>query len=200
MAKRRIAYVGDSMGVGTAPNVKGRVKANVVGGRSSADGVTALKQILNGGRYGQVVFDLGTNDPDKRALKQSLNRALRLADGATVVVPTVRGPNAAEKNKLIRRYARQGKIDLVRWAGNSKGLLSSDDLHATPAGYEERARMIEAALGDTAPSTSYRAKKPTRKIPAVSTSGLTPAAMLAMLAPPDTEPAPTLKSLRSRRT
>lgn len=126
------------MGVGTAPNLKG-VRANVVGGRTSASGVEALKQMLKRRDYGTVVFDLGTNDPNAGALRQSIHRARRLAPNARIVVPTVHGPKANRKNRLIRHL---NGVEVVDWARRSRGLLWSDGIHATPQGYRRRARLI----------------------------------------------------------
>ena len=132
------------MGVGTAPYVRGR--ENVLGGRSSAHGVGALSRMLRKGDVGTVVFDLGTNDPNAQALRQSFRRAREMAPGAHFIVPTVQGPNARQKNRYIRSLADKRGVTVVDWARMNRGLLSSDGIHATPHGYRRRARMIRGAF------------------------------------------------------
>lgn len=138
--------MGDSLGVGTAPNLQGRVRANVVGGRSSASGVQALRQLLRKKPADTIVFDLGTNDPNRGALRQSIRQARRMADGAHIVIPTVRGPHAAAKNRLIRHLDDSPDIEVVDWAAAPDRLVSGDRIHATPGGYRRRARMIARAI------------------------------------------------------
>jgi lysophospholipase L1-like esterase len=141
----RVAYVGDSMGVGTSPHFDAR--KNVVGGRSSVQGVEALEKMdKRGARPDTVIFDLGTNDQGPEQLRRSVQRARRLLPHARIVMPTVRGPNAARKNALIRKMAGKGAVVVVPWAAKSDKLLSSDRLHATPQGYRKRAKMIKRAL------------------------------------------------------
>jgi hypothetical protein len=140
-----VVYVGDSMGVGTAPHVRGR--ENVVGGRSSASGVDALRRLLGRRDADTVIFDLGTNDQGRVQLADSLRRARRLAGEDTrIVVPTVRGHNAGQKNRLIHRLGDRGLIDVVEWARAPDRLVSGDRIHATPGGYRRRAGMIRRFL------------------------------------------------------
>jgi hypothetical protein len=133
------------MGVGTAPHVRGR--ENVVGGRSSASGVDALRRLLGRRDADTVIFDLGTNDQGRVQLADSLRRARRLAGEDTrIVVPTVRGHNAGQKNRLIHRLGDRGLIDVVEWARAPDRLVSGDRIHATPGGYRRRAGMIRRFL------------------------------------------------------
>lgn len=141
-----MVYVGDSLGVGTAPNIRGLKRQDVLGGRSSASGVQALKGMLKHRPAGTIVFDLGTNDPNRAALRQSVRKAQRLADGARIVIPTVRGPHAAAKNRLIRHLDESPDIEVVDWAAAPDRLVSGDRIHATPGGYRRRAGMIRRVL------------------------------------------------------
>jgi hypothetical protein len=134
--------VGDSLGVGTSPFLKG-IKSNAVVGRSSASGVQALQSLVQGRNVGRVLFDLGTNDASAGQLQHSISQALRLAGDATIYVPTVNGPDAAHKNALLRQLDRQGRIQLIDTTGLQTG---PDGIHLTASGYRKRAALIRAAL------------------------------------------------------
>jgi len=135
--------VGDSIGVGTAPHLKrlGNVTANVVGGRSSANGIQALRSKLAGGKYATIVLDLGTNDGSSRDLVKSVREARRLAPNAKIVVPLVNGPNAASKNASLRRLGGNVRVVDVR------GKPGPDGIHYSGQGYRQRANHLIAAMG-----------------------------------------------------
>jgi murein DD-endopeptidase MepM/ murein hydrolase activator NlpD len=141
--------VGDSLGVGTAPYLQerlGAVDANVKVGRPSSVGVSVLQQKLQGGGYDNVVLDLGTNDAGPRELRRSIEQAKRLAGpGVNIYVPTVNGPRAREKNRVIKEMAG-GNVHVVDWASKASG-LAADGVHATSRGYRTRAQMIAQAIG-----------------------------------------------------
>jgi lysophospholipase L1-like esterase len=139
-----VISVGDSLNVGTSPYLKG-AKSDAVVGRSSAKTVDALKRLMSDGAS-TVLFDAGTNDGSAAELARSLQRVRKLAGNATVVVPTVNGPDAAAKNRLIRQLGQQGAVRVVDWAAKSKGLVGSDGIHASAQGYKRRAQMIRDAL------------------------------------------------------
>lgn len=144
LAGGRLAYVGDSLGVGTAPYLRGRVggmMSNTRVGRSSASGLDALRAMHG---YGRVLFDLGTNDPSAGALGRSLRAADRVTGNAPLYVPTVHGPAAAAKNALLRRMAG-GDIHLLRTG--SRG-LGPDGIHYNAAGYRARAARFAGAFRD----------------------------------------------------
>lgn len=139
----KLVAVGDSLGVGTTPYLHAAAQDTKVG-RSSASAVEALKRI--GGGADRILFDAGTNDGTAAQLAKSIKRALKVAGGATVYVPTVNGPQAAAKNAVIRRMGEQGLIQVVDWAGASRGLVGGDGIHASPQGYRRRAQMIRDAM------------------------------------------------------
>jgi hypothetical protein len=141
----KLIAVGDSLGVGTTPYLKTAGSDTVVG-RSSASAVQALRKLVGQGGVGNVLFDAGTNDASAGQLAQSLRRASKIAGGAQIYVPTVNGPDAAAKNKVIRDFANQGLIQMVDWAGASRGLVGSDGIHASPQGYKRRAQLIRQAM------------------------------------------------------
>lgn len=140
-----VVVVGDSLGVGTTPYLRPSESDTLVG-RSSANGVQALRRLVQRGTPSQVVFDLGTNDPTAADLAHSIRQARRIVGNAQLFVPTVNGPNAAAKNALLQHLAQQGEINLIDWAGHSRGLIGSDGIHASPTGYRQRAALIARAL------------------------------------------------------
>ena len=139
--------VGDSLGVGTAPYLEkqlGNVTADVKVGRPSSNGIQVLKNALGSGeKFGNVVLDLGTNDGGPQQLRQSIREAKRLAGGANIYIPTVNGPGAAAKNKVIKEEAG-GNVSVIDWGNQGVG---SDGVHATSRGYQRRARLIAQAIG-----------------------------------------------------
>lgn len=137
---RGVLYVGDSLGVGTAPSVKG-ANADVKVGRPSSEGLNIVKR--KGQGYDRIVFDLGTNDASVGALKSSVRGLRRVAHGKSITMATIHGPDAARKNAYLRKLARQGKINLV---DTTEIELSPDGIHATGKGYKERAKLVNQAL------------------------------------------------------
>ncbi len=128
----RVAYVGDSLGVGTKPYLK--AKGDVRGGRGSREGVSHLKRMKG---YSTVVLDLGTNDASPRELARSIRKAKRYARGAQIVMPLLHGPGAHEKNQVIKRSG-------VRYVRTQKP--GGDGIHYSPQGYRRRARLITRNL------------------------------------------------------
>jgi lysophospholipase L1-like esterase len=185
--------VGDSLGVGTVPHLRGVVGSDVRVGRSSADGVNALAVLLRRHNADRIVLDLGTNDGSAQQLRRSVRRAVQLADGRPIYVPTVNGPGAAQKNAVLRQLSGQG-VHLVNWAAQSHGLVGADGIHATASGYRTRAQIIEYAMGgNPAPSsTSVPARAPTPTTPQASQDSPDRAAMLAQFLGAANAPAPSV--------
>ena len=152
-----VLYVGDSLGVGTSPHVKG-AKADVKGGRRSSEAAKIAASKFRGERT--IVFDVGTNDASAGELRRSV-RKLRKAVGQDVAIlmSPVRGPHAATKNQVLRQLERKGAIRL--FAGG-KVEVSGDGIHPTPAGYQARAKALRKALkrgGPGRPQGSRRLDK-----------------------------------------
>jgi hypothetical protein len=134
----KTAYVGDSLGVGTAPYLRkklGKVQADVVSGRSSEAGVKALRGMRG---YDRVVLDLGTNDGDAHAFAKSLKRADKLTGNAPIYVSKVHGPDAKAKNRALKRLAG-GDIHVVR---PGKRQIGPDGIHFSGQGYKHRAARL----------------------------------------------------------
>jgi hypothetical protein len=158
--------VGDSLEVGTGPYLRGELAGRSVTidaetGRPSADGLGVLRARLERS-HAIVVFDLGTNDDPARpgALGGNLTAARQAAGGRCLVVATVERPplngvTDAGLNRVVRSFARGSpNVRLVDWhraVSREPSLLSADRVHATPAGYALRARLVAAAVDDCAP-------------------------------------------------
>jgi hypothetical protein len=143
----RVLVVGDSLGVGTAPNLRrrlGGVGADVEVGRSSAEGVRVLEQRLRD-RHGAVVFDLGTNDPTANDLRRSLRQASNIAGDRDIYLSTVNGPDARDKNQLLKRFARRHEnVHLIR--GAQRIPTGPDGIHYSPQGYDARAQLYARSI------------------------------------------------------
>ena len=68
---------------------------------------------------------------------------------ATIARPPFNGRTYAAANAVLRRLDGElgDKLQLVPWAEQAarNGWLASDQVHATPEGYRQRARMYAAA-------------------------------------------------------
>lgn len=144
----RTAYVGDSLGVGTLPyirrSVRGAIDANVVGGRSSANGLAALRELLRGHDYKRILFDLGTNDATAAQLKHSLRVADRISGSTDIFTSLVHGPHAAAKNAVLRRYA--ASHDDIHLLDPGRQGIGPDGIHYSPSGYRRRAEIFASAF------------------------------------------------------
>ncbi len=151
-AATSVLQVGDSLGVGTEDLLKkliDGISTNSRVGRTSQQGLEILRNSMRDS-ISKVIFDLGTNDGTAQQLAKSIKAALRVVgEERELVIPTVEGPQAAAKNRVIRQLASQhSNITVPDWAGNDRGLLAPDGIHATPQGYKERAQLLAKAVGD----------------------------------------------------
>ena len=163
---KRTLVVGDSLGVGTAPHLRGKVVSDVKVGRRSSEALRILRRKLRHGNYDRVIFDAGTNDSSAGETRRSIKKALRATRGTPTIVATVNGPDAQRKNKAIRRSG----ATVVDWA--AKGKTGGDGIHATDAGYAQRARMFErAAGGSAAPRPRGGRSAPKTSAPAAAGGG-----------------------------
>lgn len=138
----RTTQVGDSLTVGMDPYFK-KTNFDARGGRSSTEGLAVLKQKLRP-RDDVVVFDLGTNDATAAETKRNLRRAKKLVGNRRLIVSTVNGPDAKNKNKFIKEFAAKNpNVDLVR---GRRFANAGDGIHSTSAGYKRRAAAIKKAI------------------------------------------------------
>ena len=156
-----VLVVGDSLEVGTGPHLRRELAAVPVTvdarrGRPSSEGVRILRERLRSGHQ-VVVFDLGTNDDPSRTatFARNLAAARKLAGDRCLVVSTLARPPAGGVpvdglNRIIRDFAdATPDARLVEWEAAVKAnpaLLTSDDVHATRAGYAARARLVAAGV------------------------------------------------------
>ena len=148
-----ILYIGDSLGVGTAPKLKKLVKVSmdvdVKESRPSSTGVSLLRSKLKS-KHKVVVFDLGTNNREAAAYRKDLNAAHRLCKGRTLVLATMNASWIGPINNVARDFANsKSNVVLVDWrqASQQDNYLGNDGIHATDAGYTKRARMFQAVVG-----------------------------------------------------
>lgn len=136
-----VLYLGDSLGVGTSPHFKD-AQTDVEVGRRSSEAAARARRQYRGQR--KVVFDVGTNDGSAAELRSSIRQLRRVVGKDTqIVMSTVNGPAAKQKNRLLHRLAQKGAIQLF----NGRGVeLSGDGIHPTGRGYQQRAQSLRRAL------------------------------------------------------
>lgn len=158
--------VGDSLAVGTKPYLGGLLSGwplawDAVSGRTTPQGMRALRGELRHVQPGAVVISLGSNDGPSGLRFSDRIRRIRKAipANACIIWPTiVRPPRKGDETQLNRSLRAAAKLDdrfvLVDWIGavGSGRVVLPDGLHPDPAGYQERSRMISAALAAGCPA------------------------------------------------
>jgi lysophospholipase L1-like esterase len=160
-ASASVAYVGDSLGVGTVPYLRSALPGVMIDddseiGRPSSVGLPILKEKM-AADPDVVVFDLGTNDdtanPD--ALASDLAAARQIAGSrcmaiATLNRPPLNGVPVDGLNRAVTSFASaDGNVALVDWHARAQAdpsLLIDDGVHPTPDGYALRAKLFAAAI------------------------------------------------------
>lgn len=145
----RVLYIGDSLAVGTRSGLSrrlgGHVDTDAEVGRTSSRAVDILKTKLSKA-YKQVILDVGTNDATAKAFAHSLKRAYSIVGSdRSLVLSTVNGPHAAQKNQVLRQFASQhSNVTISDWAGYvaSHHLQLSQGIHGQ---YGQRAAVLAAA-------------------------------------------------------
>lgn len=161
---RDLVLVGDSLAVGVRSllpaalagwnvRVLGRTSRPLAEGMSVLDGLS-----LSSTREKPVVaISLFTNDDPTHtaALESAVRHSLDVvgprgcAIWATIARPPVNGVTYTAANRLLARIATDDpRLVIVPWAEQvaaNPGLLGGDGVHATPAGYELRARLYAEA-------------------------------------------------------
>ena len=145
-ASEAVLYVGDSLGVGTVPNLERSmaVESDTRVGRASGEGLAVLRTRLRRG-HEIVVFDMGTNDVSPDLVGRHLRRARALSGERLMIVFTLNKPNARPFNRVIRSFARSSdNVGLIDWhaAAVREHLLGADGIHASPWGYRRRAALV----------------------------------------------------------
>lgn len=160
-ANASVAYVGDSLGVGTVPYLRSELSGVTIDddseiGRPSSAGLPILQQKM-AANPDVVVFDLGTNDDTANpgALAADLASARRIAGSRCMVIATLNRPPyngvpVTGLNRAVTSFAAaDGNVALVDWHARAQAdpsLLISDGVHPTPQGYALRAKLFAAAI------------------------------------------------------
>lgn len=152
---RTVAFVGDSLAIGTGPNLRHdlpgwRVHVDARIGRPLEEGIDVIRRRRHVRVLAVSLFT--NNDPHQAA---ELPYAIRVAEHharcvvwATVSRPPVGGVSYAEANRVLRNL-RSRKVRIVHWARAARlhpGWLGPDRVHPDQAGYRALARMYATAI------------------------------------------------------
>jgi hypothetical protein len=169
-AHASVAYVGDSLGVGTVPYLRSEMSGVTIDddseiGRPSSAGLPILREKM-AANPDVVVFDLGTNDdtanPD--ALASDLAAARQIAGSRCMVIATLNRPPyngvpVTGLNRAVSSFAAaDGNVALVDWHARAQAdpsLLIADGVHPTPEGYALRAKLFAAAIRSCGSATPH---------------------------------------------
>lgn len=153
-----VLVVGDSLAVGLRPYLQQQLGTDVAwdakSGRTTPQGMVALRAALKVVRPATVVVSLGTNDGSSPARFQDrINRMLaaigdRCVVWANIYRPARKGPYAALNAVLAGEASRFGRLHLVDWlsAVRRQAVTLPDGLHPDPAGFEYRSQLIADAV------------------------------------------------------
>jgi lysophospholipase L1-like esterase len=158
-ASARVLVVGDSLAVGLKPYLADLLGEDVAwdakSGRTTPQGLVALRSALKVVRPHVVVVSLGTNDgPDPRRFTDRIDRALAAIGPDACVVwsdiyrPARKGPYAALNGVLDQEAARVKRLHLVSWdrAVARRAVTLPDGLHPDAKGFAYRAKLIAATV------------------------------------------------------
>lgn len=155
-----VLYVGDSLGVGTVPDLRGQLDGVAITddseiGRPSGVGVDVLGSLISP-QADIVVFDLGTNDDPASpgTLATDLARARQIADDRCMVVatlnrPPLNGVPVNGLNKAVASFAASDpNVEVVDWhaAAAADPDLLIDGIHTDASGYALRAHLFAESI------------------------------------------------------
>jgi lysophospholipase L1-like esterase len=161
-----VLIVGDSLAVGTMPYLDGmltdrNITWDAVNGRTTPQGIHALRADLRAVEPQAVVVSLGTNDgADPRRFTRRLRRMLGQLSPNTCVIwtaivrPRRKGPYR-ELNRALRAEAeRDHRLVVINWdhAVKRGTVVLRDGLHATAEGYRYRSLKIAQAVHTGCPA------------------------------------------------
>src|SRR5262245_30153117 len=162
-----VTLVGDSLNVGVEPYLRDELAGWSVDshdrvGRSTPEGLDEIRAL--GTRLAPVVVvSLGTNDADgsEAEFRALVADAMATAGPRRCVVwaTIVRAGTPRDGfNRVLQDAASaHPNLRLVDWAAmvaRDPGLLASDAVHGTPAGYAHRAEETASASRDCAPASA----------------------------------------------
>lgn len=169
-----VLVIGDSLAVGLRPYLAEQLGTDVAwdakSGRTTPQGLVALRAALKVVRPSTVVVSLGTNDGSSPARFQDrINRTLKAIGNRCVVWtniyrPARKGPYAALNAVLVAEAERYHRLHLVDWLGAVRRQTVSlpDGLHPDTAGFEYRGKLIadavksDCSVGAATPSQDVR--------------------------------------------
>lgn len=155
----RVLVLGDSLAAGLRPFLEPMLPGtsvtwSAVPGRTTPQGLRALREVLQETTPDVAIVSLGTNDGSDPVRFRSRVRRIRgtLPPGTCVIWsslsrPPRKGPFQA-LNRQLRAEARQWpELFIVRWdLVVAEGRVNlPDDLHPDAAGYELRSRLLADA-------------------------------------------------------
>src|SRR4051794_31316402 len=155
-ASADVLVVGDSLAVGLRPTL-GRLLGgadiawDAKSGRTTPQGLVALRSALKIVHPKTVIVSLGTNDgPDGGRFADRIDRALAAIGPDACVVwsdiyrPARKGPYAALNTTLSFEAVRVKRLHLVSWlsAVSRQAVTLPDGLHPDAAGFAYRAKLI----------------------------------------------------------
>jgi lysophospholipase L1-like esterase len=172
-ADARVLVVGDSLAVGLQPSLGNLLGEDIAwdakSGRTTPQGLAALRSALRFVRPKTVIVSLGTNDgPDPARFADRIDRVLAAIGPDACVVwtdiyrPARKGPYAALNGALDQEAARVKRLHLVGWdrAVARRAVTLPDGLHPDPAGFAYRARLIAKAVRAHCGATSVGDDRP----------------------------------------
>jgi lysophospholipase L1-like esterase len=156
----QVLVIGDSLAVGLKPFLPAVLAGDALtwdtrSGRTTPEGMRALRGALRRVRPQTVIISLGTNDgPDPQQFKDRLRRVLRAVPveacvvWAAIVRPPRKGPYRALNWVLRAEAARDARFTVVDWdaAVSSHKLVLPDGVHPDRLGFWYRSRMIATAV------------------------------------------------------
>lgn len=155
-----VLVVGDSLAVGLEPYLGGMLGDRSVAwdarsGRTTPEGLFALRAAVRMSSPDTVVVSLGTNDgPDPARFRSRIERVLAAVPRsacvvwATVIRAPRKGPYHALNHVLREESRRRPDLVLVNWArAVATGRVSlPDGVHPDATGFAYRSRMIATAV------------------------------------------------------
>ncbi|WCB92226.1 hypothetical protein DSM104299_00916 [Baekduia alba] len=155
-ASADVLVVGDSLAVGLRPSLGGLLDGadiawDAKSGRTTPQGLLALRSALKVVHPKTVIISLGTNDgPDGTRFADRIDRALAAIGPDACVVwsdiyrPARKGPYAALNTTLSLEAARVKRLHLVNWLGavSRQAVTLPDGLHPDASGFAFRAKLI----------------------------------------------------------
>jgi lysophospholipase L1-like esterase len=156
-----VLVVGDSLAVGLKPYLPALLEQEVTwdakSGRTTPQGLVALRTALRTVKPKVVVISLGTNDgPDPARFRARIDKARAAIGPKTCIVwsliyrPARKGPYAALNTVLHAEAGAHTRFHLVDWdrAVARRSVTLPDGLHPDAAGFAYRSRMIARTVRD----------------------------------------------------